>query len=62
MSYARQTETIFVKKFYNAKSHCKPPFSKGRGAVHHVPNTQYSKLTATSQGYIFGAGMQQIIL
>ncbi|WP_180275086.1 hypothetical protein [Prevotella intermedia] len=55
-------EIIFVKIFYSVKSHCKLHFSKGRGTVHHVPNTQYSKLTATSQGYIFGAGMQQIIL
>ncbi|WP_144439206.1 hypothetical protein [Prevotella intermedia] len=62
MSYTRRVKTIFVKKFYNAKSHFKPHFSKGRGTVHHVPNTQCSKLTATSQGNIFGAGMQQIIL
>ncbi|WP_157798506.1 hypothetical protein [Prevotella intermedia] len=62
MSYARRVKTIFVKIFYNIKSHCKWHFRKGRGAVHHVPDTQCSKLTATSQGYIFGAGMQQIIL
>gem|GEM_PF-2474318 len=62
MSYTRRIETIFVKIFYSVKSHFKPPFSKDRGAVHHVPNTQCSELTATSQGYIFGAGMQQIIL
>ena len=62
VSYTRRVETIFVKIFYSVKRRCKPQFSKGRGAVHHFPNTQCSKLTATSQGYIFGAGMQQIIL
>ena len=58
MSCTRKVETIFVKKFYSVKSHCKPPFSKGRGAVHDVPDTQCSKLTATSQGNIFSIGTQ----
>ncbi len=62
MSYARRIKTIFVKIFYNIKSHCKWHFRKGRGVIFYVPNTQFSKLTATSQGNIFGAGTEQIIL